>query len=68
MGSYYYQHPHILKIGGCPNHVHWLSVEVGVGQTMDIWLGQDAYKYLSFKWPRSQISCSNFVIIEPNNN
>lgn len=43
---YYYQHPQILKIGGCPDHVHQLSMEVGVGQTVDIWLGQEGYIYI----------------------
>ena len=42
----YYQHPHILKIGGCPDHVHQLSMEVGVGQTTDIWLGQEGHIYI----------------------
>ena len=42
----YYQHSHILKIGGCPDRVRQLSMEVGVGQTMDIWLGQEGYIYI----------------------
>ena len=61
--SYYYQHPQILKIGGCPDHVHQLSMEVGVGQTVDVWLGQEGYIYIYI-----YLIYISFLLVAPKSN